>query len=210
MKHVFAITVLLAGFSLPAAHAQSLEPRLAGGPQRVCTDEDIRQAMDGSFAGEPCRFREMPRGQTAPAGANAFAPPPSMQSPVRPVLAQTAAVPVTISSGARQGRGASEYSYYETSSDRHIRAAGAPVRYAEPARSETVSLGPEFFSGALVGGVETRLPPLYSYRRIILIDAAGGVQLAGSGASLVHVMDQQSRPPQLNRPAVRRAYPANY
>ena len=111
------------------------------------------------------------------------------------------------SSHIRQGSSSSASGYSSHSNERFAGPA-VPVRRGEPVRAETVSLGPDFFSGALVGGVEARMPALYSYRRIILIDATGGVQLAGPGTSLVYAMDRQARPPQLNPPAVRRVYPA--
>jgi hypothetical protein len=202
MKHVLAIAALFAGLSTTSALAQTAEPRLAGAPQRVCTDEEIRQAMDGSYAGEPCRFRQMPEGQAVPRGSEPLEAPSTASGPSRPLPAQMVA-----SSHIRHGSSSSVSGYSSHSADRFAGPA-VPVRRSEPVRAETVSLGPDFFSGALVGGVEARMPPLYSYRRIILIDAAGGLQLAGPGTGLVYTMDRQARPPQLNQPAGRRVYPA--
>ncbi len=66
MKRFLALMLVVAA-PAPAAFAQpQTESRLAGGPERICTEDEIRQAMDGSYAGPPCRFTEIPAGMTAP------------------------------------------------------------------------------------------------------------------------------------------------
>ncbi|MBO6763479.1 hypothetical protein [Maricaulis sp.] len=73
-----------------------------------------------------------------------------------------------------------------------------------PARRETVTLDPSFFTGPLAGGVERPFTPLYSYRGIVLIAASGEVRtrLAGMphATRRVRAMDTQAR-------AAVRAYP---
>jgi hypothetical protein len=86
MKRLLA-SVLAVAVAGPVAFAQPLtEPRLAGGPERICSADEIRQALAGSYTGSPCRFTEMPAGLDA--------------APRRPVPQQAAAGPALVPAGS--------------------------------------------------------------------------------------------------------------
>jgi hypothetical protein len=73
----------------PVAFAQPQnEPRLAGGPERVCSEDDIRRALAGSYTGPPCRFTDMPDGMDA-AAPQPDQRPQEMSTDIRPVPPRT-------------------------------------------------------------------------------------------------------------------------
>lgn len=83
MKRLLALMLAIAA-TAPVALAQpQTEPRLAGGPERICTEAEIRQALAGSYTGPPCRFTEMPAGLDAaprrPVAQQAATQPPIVQ-----------------------------------------------------------------------------------------------------------------------------------
>lgn len=65
MERLLALMLVFAATTPFAAAQPQTEPRLAGGPERICSGDEIRQALDGSYAGPPCRFTEMPAGLDA-------------------------------------------------------------------------------------------------------------------------------------------------
>ncbi len=217
MKRLLVLMLAVAA-TAPIAIAQpQTEPRLAGGPQRDCTDDEIRQALDGSYAGPPCRFTEMPTGlgaspqhsapqhpdQVRPARASAAAVQPRSVAQPQPVIRQPA---VSTRSEAR--------SYTASLQQSSTWQAAPAIRPAPPHRvpaivAETVRLSDGFFSGGLVGGVERPFVPLYSYRGVILIAADGQVRTGHAGLAhrvgQVRALDNQAAP--VRQPAARRSYP---
>ena len=202
----------------PVALAQpQTEPRLAGGPERICTDDEIRQALDGSYAGPPCRFTEMP------VGLGVSPRPSAAQQPARVLPARhTASIaerrpigqaqPVSrqsVVSARSEGR-----SYAASSTQWSARQSASVIRPAPPRPApaiagETVRLSDGFFSGGLVGGVERPFVPLYSYRGVILIAADGQVRTGHDGLAhrVLQVRALDNRAASVPQPAARRSYP---
>tara|TARA_R110002096_G_scaffold131906_8_gene281999 strand:- start:2061 stop:2750 length:690 start_codon:yes stop_codon:yes gene_type:complete len=229
MKRLLALMLAFAATTPAALTQPQTEPRLAGGPERICTDDEIRQALEGSYAGPPCSFTEMPAGRDALAQN----PAPQQLDAVMPTQYRTAHVPpqplgqpVT-----RQAfvSGHSESSSY-TASQQHAAwrsesvvrpALQAPVQHrpaqqrqalhgsAQAIAGETVRLSDGFFTGGLVGGVERPFAPLYSYRGVILIAADGQVRTGHAGLAhrVLQVRALDNRPVPVPQPAVRRSYP---
>ncbi len=76
-------------------------------------------------------------------------------------------------------------------------AAPPPVQPVQAAAPERVVLSDDFFTGALTGGVEQPgFRPVYAYRGLILIDAAGRVQtgFAGTHTTLTRQVRSLDRP----------------
>ena len=91
------------------------------------------------------------------------------------------------------------------------RPAVRPVE--APQAPERVVLSDDFFTGSLAGGVEQPgFRPVYAYRGVILIDAAGRVQtgFAGSNSTLTRQVRSLDRPV-ITAPVITpaRAYPYN-
>ncbi|SDM16964.1 hypothetical protein [Maricaulis salignorans] len=230
MKRLLALMLAVAA-ATPVALAQpQTEPRLAGGPERICSAAEIRQALDGSYTGSPCRFTEMPDGlEAVPAGAVALragnrpamtAPTVSLQSAShsQPVLARPAQVspeqvwPVSYSANMPNTQPPAVSQRYQgatvTTSQQPVPASGRSVHQRAP-QAETVRLGDDFFVGTLVGGVERPFAPVYSYRGVILIAADGRVRAGHAGlghrARQVRALDHRTAP--VPHVAPRRAYP---
>lgn len=165
-------------------------------PDRVCTAQDIAEARAGTYTGPACRFS---------ADEVQGAVRVSAQAPVRdrlggapPRHGQIAppAQPRAVMVPARQT---------------------ASVRASQPPQSvssgERVVLRDDFFTGSLAGGVEQPgFRPVYAYRGLILIDAAGRVQtgFAGTHSTLtrqVRSLDRLVITAPVITPA--RAYPYN-
>lgn len=233
MKRLLAVMLAFVATG-QVAHAQPrTEPRLAGGPERVCTEAEIRQALDGSYAGPPCRFTEMPTRPQAVSAAPSQAvhgrPADHRMANAQPAPVRRAAVSVQQPVLASRQQGNSFIASQQSSGTR----TQTPVRQwppqastfipATPARhsanrrvdrpanhaGETVHLSDGFFSGALVGGVERPYAPVYSYRGMILIAADGEVRTGHSALEhrvmQVRALDNRSAP--VPHPAPRRAYP---
>lgn len=231
MKRLLALMLAFAA-TTPLALAQpQTEPRLAGGPERICTDDEIRQALEGSYAGPPCRFTEMPTGRDV-RSQNSVRQPPHPAPPVQYSAANLPArpvgqpVPVTRQAFVSAHSGSSSFAASQQQSawrsESVVRPAlQAPVQHrpaqAGPARQrpvqalagETVRLSDGFFTGGLVGGVERPFAPLYSYRGVILIAADGQVRTGHAGLAhrVLQVRALDNRPVPVPQPAVRRSYP---
>ena len=119
--------MLAVAATAPAALAQpQTEPRLAGAPERICSEEEIRQALEGSYAGPPCRFTEMPAGLDA-APQRPVPQAVAVQAPVaQPVPVQSAVRSQPVLDEAALGRPVS-YS-----------ASVPPVRQQAPAIQHAV------------------------------------------------------------------------
>lgn len=226
MKRLLALMLAFAA-TTPVALAQpQTEPRLAGGAERICTDDEIRQALDGSYAGSPCRFTEMPAGLDA-RSQNSVRQQPHPASPVHygaaNVPPRPVGQPVSVTRPAFAS-GHTETSSY-TASQQHaawrsesvvrpalqapVQRRPAPQRPVMASTGDTVRLSNDFFTGGLVGGVERPFVPLYSYRGVILIAADGQVRTGHAGLAhrvlQVRALDNRAVP--VPQPAVRRSYP---
>jgi hypothetical protein len=87
-----------------------------------------------------------------------------------------------------------------------------PTPPPAPPEGQTIRLSDDFFQGSLTGGVERPGTPLYGYRGLILIDAAGQVRYGRPGLAyrtgVVRAMDATPyQPPRASYPG--RAYPYN-
>ena len=139
-----------------------------------------------------------------------------------PALALAVALPVSAQAQARTctadeieaalaGHYAGPPCRFSEMPDRPIAPRAGPVRRSPPPaihhpprepiaapRGTVVTLPDSFFAAASAGGVERPLAPLYSYRGIIVIDAAGqsSVRMAGleHRRRVVRAMDRAHRP----------------
>ncbi|WP_417489214.1 hypothetical protein [Maricaulis sp.] len=253
MKRLLALMLAVAATNSVALGQSQTEPRLAGGPERICSADEIRQALEGSYTGSPCRFTEMPDAENA-----ALQRPVPQQMAARPALMPTAPQSVSLrpAAGSQPVLARPEpvrpVSYSanrpanrpSTASQRHdartvttsqqspglrvqgvertqlagrqwppqqpVSASGRSAHQTAP-QGETVRLGDDFFSGALVGGVERPFAPVYSYRGVILIAADGQVRTghAGPGHRVrqVRALDHATVPAPVPHLAQRRVYP---
>jgi hypothetical protein len=211
MRRLLALMLVFAA-TAPLANAQT-EPRLAGGPERICSESEIRQALAGSYAGPPCRFTEMPSGldmalQSAAPQPSAYAQPARYEAAVPP---GRPAEPEIRSSTVSRGHEVRSLAASEQHADWWSEPQAGPVP-SHPAASpggETVRLGDDFFNGGLVGGVERPVVPLYSYRGMILIAADGQVRTASSGLDhrILQVRALDNRQLAAPNTAPLRAYP---
>ena len=137
---------------------------------RACSADDVRQALAGDYAGPPCRFTEMPGDvdagtwrATAPQLAGA---PPEFQLQDGESRLDPMQVRMPVS-----GRD------FPLAAQRPPQ----PSHVASSAADGTVRLGPDFFSGGLVGGVGQVPTIQYGYRGLIVIDGAGRTSLLPPG-----------------------------
>lgn len=152
MRHLRFLTLVLASaLCLPGAAALSQQDL----PRRACSDADIRAALAGEYAGEPCRFTHMPDDVTVPARS---APVTLLGAPVSSSVSPANSVP-----------------------DAHSGPFRVREEHIEAAVTDTVVLPDAFFTSGLTGGVERPYRPVYAYRGLILIAADGEVRQGFAG-----------------------------